>query len=486
VYYRAYRILALMAQQLGEPAQHWNARADRIRAAINEHYWQKDRGYYGHYLYGRIWQTLSPRAEALGESLSILFDIASPEQQDEILRSQPLMDYGIPTVYPATPDIPAYHNRSVWPFVQSFWNLAAAKRQNETALLHGIASIYRASALFLTNKENFVADTGSPAGTAINSDRQLWSVAGNLAMVYRVNFGMEFAPDGLQFHPVIPEALGGTRILSNFRYRNAVLTVEVHGFGGQVRNFTLDGKSSCAILPADLAGEHTVVIEMDNMPLRTAHVNRAENAIAPETPELRLDGDTLTWNAVKDASGYQIYRNGKPIVKTSATNFSLPATTPFLSHYQVTAVDNAGIASFLSAPVCSGTIPILVPAPPPGSPSFVTLDSEGNTQFSVTASVPTTGMYALSFRYANGSGPITTGNKCAIRTLFVDDREIGAIVFPQRGENAWEEWGASNIREVHLSSGAHRVELRMMPYDRNMNGIVNRALVSSVTLLFLG
>ena len=87
----------------------------------------------------------------------------------------------------------------------------------------------RSTALFLTNKENFVADNGSPSGTVVNSDRQLWSVAGSLAMVYRVFFGMEFAVDSLHLQPVIPEALGGTRTLTNFHYRHAVLSITVKG-----------------------------------------------------------------------------------------------------------------------------------------------------------------------------------------------------------------------------------------------------------------
>ena len=200
-----------MAQQLGQPGETWAAKADRIRTAMNRQLWMEDRGYYGQYLYGRIFQALSPRSDALGESLAILFDIPDASNADRMLRSQPLMPYGIPTVYPETPNIPPYHNRSVWPFVQAFWTMAAAQRGDQQGVLYGIASIERAAALFVTNKENFVADTGSPEGTEINSDRQLWSVAGNLAMTSRVLFGINFSVDGLRFQPVIPKALGGTR-----------------------------------------------------------------------------------------------------------------------------------------------------------------------------------------------------------------------------------------------------------------------------------
>ena len=72
---------------------------------------------------------------------------------------------GLPPVYPQTPAIVPYHNRSVWPFVQAFWNLAAAKLDDGDALLAGMSSIARSTALLLTNKENFVLESGDPAGT---------------------------------------------------------------------------------------------------------------------------------------------------------------------------------------------------------------------------------------------------------------------------------------------------------------------------------
>jgi len=89
----------------------------------------------------------------------------------------------------------------------------------------GLASIYRAAALFNTNKENMVATTGDYAGTQINSDRQLWSVAGTLATVYRIFFGMEFTPDGISFTTFVPSAYTGDKSIRNFKYRNAILTI---------------------------------------------------------------------------------------------------------------------------------------------------------------------------------------------------------------------------------------------------------------------
>lgn len=482
VYYRAYRVLAAMDRELGKPAQDWDAKADRIRSAMNERMWMKDRGLYGQYLYGRVWQTLSPRSDALGESLSVLFDIPSPAQQEEILRSQPLMPFGIPTVYPETPNIPPYHNRSVWPFVQAFWNLASAKQGNETALLYGLASMYRSTALFLTNKENFVADTGSPIGTEVNSDRQLWSVAGNLAMVYRVFFGMEFATDGLHLHPVIPEPLKGVRTLTNFHYRNAVLSFQVNGFGNRVRHVTMDGKATNAIVPTGLVGSHSIVIEMDERPQPTRPIHLVENTVAPETPSLNFSGGALSWEPVENATKYQLYKGGRPDTVTSSTAFTPTAGTE-LTQYQVAAVSETGVSSFLSVPVAVSGRPLVFPASTKGSDSFVTIEQTGKTGLSIAGSVPKPGDYSLSFRYANGSGPINTSNMCAVRTLFVDDKEIGPVVMPQRGSDMWDDWGMSDAQVVRLSAGTHRFELRLLRQDLNMNGEISRALVSSISLM---
>ena len=99
------------------------------------------------------------------------------------------------------PDIKPYHNDAVWPFVQAYWNIAAAKAGNILALNKGLAALYRAAAFFGTNKELFVASNGDYRGTAVNSDSQLWSAAGNAAMIFRIIMGMTFEPDGIRFAP---------------------------------------------------------------------------------------------------------------------------------------------------------------------------------------------------------------------------------------------------------------------------------------------
>jgi hypothetical protein len=490
VYYRTYRILAEMARLLGESAEPYERRAKRIRQELNRRLWIESKGYYGQYLYGRVAVTVSPRSEALGEALSILFDVAEPSRQDTILQAVPVMDFGIPCVYPQSSNIPPYHNRAIWPFVQAFWNLSAAKRHDGTALLHGLASLYRGTALFLTNKENMVADTGSPIGTAINSDRQLWSVAGNLAMVYRVLMGMDFEPDGLHLHPVIPKALDGVRTLKNFKYRNAVLTIRVEGHGSMIRALALDGQRWSGPIPADLRGSHEVLVRMAGDDLRSMRLNVASDSVAPDVPLPTMSANKLTWDPVAGAVEYRVYRNGKLAGVTRETAFRLKEEKVF-REYQVSTVDASGRESLLSEPVAAGGQRITVQAEGAGpaeqqipkGTGFVALERDPNARLVLKVSIPQAGRYTIRFRYSNGSGPINTDNKCAIRTLLIDGTTSGPIVFPQRGVNEWSNWGTSSAQNVTLSRGTHELEIRFEDHDENMNEQVNRALLDSVTLI---
>jgi len=88
----------------------------------------------------------------------------------------------------------------------------------------------------------------------------------------------------------------------------------------------------------------------------------------------------------------------------------------------------------------------------------------------------------VSFRYANGSGPINTDNKCAVRTLFIDGKQVAAVVMPQRGKDDWSNWGYSSGSIVSLSKGRHTFELRFEPQNENMSPAVNRVILDSMRL----
>ncbi|WP_224997057.1 glycogen debranching protein [Cesiribacter sp. SM1] len=497
VHYGANKVLAQMAaaMRVDITAAKHEAVAAKIKEGMNKHLWQDDKGYYGQYLYGRNFKTLSPRAEALGEALSVLFDVADASRQQQIVENTPVTEWGIPCIYPQIPNIPPYHNNGVWPFVQAFWSLAAAKTGNEAALTESLAAIYRPAALFLTNKENFVASTGDFAGTQINSDRQLWSVAGNIGMVYKVFFGMDFQADQLRFAPFVPQAYKGRHQLSNFRYRNAVLDIELEGWGNSIRSITLDGKElPDATITGNLEGVHQIRIILADKVSGQSGINKQTHYVSPEVPKVTLAADGLSWRPVSGAVQYLVLKNGKRITQTTSNQSAV--SKDVYGEYQVIAVDQQGVESFASEPV--EVVPVntrLVyeletvtgkaaqPYKGFSGEGFVEVSKNKNRQLPMSITIPEDGLYAIDFRYANGNGPINTENKAAIRTLKQGNEVIGTLVLPQRGTNEWSDWGFTNAVVVPLKKGTHTLSLTFEePYNENMNGEVNEAMLDYLRL----
>ncbi|AYA38918.1 glycogen debranching protein [Hymenobacter oligotrophus] len=497
VHAQANTVLSHMAQLLKEDgdAVRFSKLAERIRGGINEHLWQAEKGYYGQYLYGRTYKTLSPRAEALGAALSVLFDVAPTERQATAVQRTPVMAYGIPCIYPQIAGIPPYHNNAVWPFVQSYWGLAAAKAGNETAFMESIAAVTRPAALFVTNKENFVASNGDFAGTQVNSSVMLWSLSGNLGLVYKGLFGMNFQADKLVFRPFVPQALQGTRRLTDFKYRQAVLNVEMTGHGRTIRSITMDGQPLPeATVPGTLTGTHNIRIELSNeAPAATAQ-NKVPHHVSPMTPAVSYRNGRLSWPAVEGAKAYQVLRNGQFAARTTDTEFAVPAPTAY-TEYQVLAVDAAGYESFASEPLVveadkfRRSYELEASAPAAKLPykgfagkGFIEISKTQNRRVTVRVQVPADGLYAIDFRYANGNGPINTSNKCAIRTLRNGVRQLGTVVLPQRGVDEWSDWGYSNPVMAQFSKGTHTLTLTFEPANENMNGEVNQAMLDQLRL----
>lgn len=496
VHYQANRVLANMASALGKNASEYENRAEEIKNAINEKLWQEEKGYYGQYLYGRKYMNLSPRFEALGEALSIIFEVADEKRAQRIISESPVTPFGVTCIYPQIPGIPPYHNNGIWPFVQSYWNLAAAKTGNEKMLNYGLAAVYRPAALFLSNYENFVAQNGDFDGTAINSNRMLWSIAGNMAMVHRLFMGMNFEENGIAFHPIIPKNYGGEKTLSNFPYRDAVLNITVNGYGNKTEWVKLDGEIlEDNFLPAEISGKHQIQIEimMANNDFGGS-MNLVENQFSLPNPHVQLEDSVLTWKPVENAEKYKVYKNGEVIKEISENRFSISAND--FSEYKVNAVGPNGFESFTSEPVWAYDSMKKIELENVGSSSaadfvnysgngFVEISNSVNKSLEIPVEVSKEGKYLIDFRYSNGSGPWNTDNKCAVRSLYVNSGYEGVAIFPQRGKDEWSDWGYSNSFTVQLKKGKNNLKLKFENWNNNMNVEVNKAMLDYMRIIKL-
>lgn len=497
VHVQALTLLGKMAGLLNNKtdAAKYKAKADNLRKAINTYLWMPDKKYYAQYLYGRNSNVLSPRSETLGEALSILFDVAGPGRQKEIAQHVPVMPFGVPVFYPQISDMPPYHNKAVWPFVSSYWMHASAKAGNETGVLEAIGSIYRAAALFGTNKENFVVTTGDYMGTQINSSNMLWSLSGNISIPHKLFFGINFTENGLAFHPFVPKALTGKRTLTNFKYREAKLNIELEGYGNVIKSFSLDGNKMNPLLSPTISGEHIVKIILANNTFDKNTINRVENMNSPQVPIVRNDNGKLLWNAINYAVSYTLLKNGEILKDLKDTTITIPVTSP--GEYQVMAIDKAGVSSFASEPIILKKNLIqtyeVERYAPKTSYAYQGYNGEGFSEVSKTANkiicipiiIEEAGIYSIDWRYANGNGPTNTENKCAIRTLSIDDNFTGISVFPQRGKGEWSNWGWSNSTHAFLTTGKHNIYLKFLPANENMNLEINQAMLDQLRITFI-
>jgi hypothetical protein len=487
VHYQAHRILGEMAQMKGDDGAVYFDRAESIKKGINEHLWLAEKGYYAQYRYGREHSIVSPRYEALGEALCVIFGIADAERSASVMSKSPLTEFGATCIYPQIPGIPPYHNNGIWPFVQSYWNWAAAQTGHETVLLHGLASIYRATALFLSNYENMVAQTGDFLGTEINSHRMLWSMAGNLAMVHRVFMGMDFQTDGLHFRPVIPEVYGGTKKLSRFRYRQATLDVTIEGHGTQIQSVKINGKpAERAFIPQNATGDISITIRMADNAFPHKGMTRVDNHLSLPTVMAQKKGNILEWTTIPDAVEYKVYKNGMWIKSISETSFEID--TMENASYMVCAVDKKGYEGFVCRPVFVTSSQTVVemedfvaasslPFSNFSGKGFVEINNHTNNTVKLRTQVDESGYYLIDIRYSNGSGTWNSDNKCAIRSMYVNDKYEGVYVFPQRGQDEWSDWGFSNGIKVWLEKGSHTIKLSFEDWNNNMNLDINRAML---------
>ncbi len=500
LYAAALKATSEMAEVLGKKkeSKEWLDKSIKLAKNIDKVFWMDDKGYHGMYTYGPDGAILNPRAETLGESLGILYDITPEEKQVIVSSNFPVTPFGPAVFYPQIPDIPNYHNNALWPFVASYWTLAQAKTGNERGTLLGIGSVFRPAALFATNKENLNVDNGDYF-TELNSSNMLWSLSGNLGITMRILFGLHFEKDGLRIEPFVPKVFNGSRSLDNISYRGKIINVTVNGFGANVKSIILNGKSISPneiIKPSSLKNINDIVVEMDCLPIPEIGVNEVQNLKTPLMPVAWIEKgsngeDLLVWNPIEYIDRYIILRNGKEVGTTRSTSWK--ATTPGV--WQVMGVSSDGIKSFASQPrdtrqVLSVEIPgekreLVSPEVTyqPETP-IDGFSDEGFVEISQTTApleipfvIEEDGDYELGFVYANGNGPVNTENKAAIRSVWVDGKDAGTVVFPHRGVANWNDWGVTNNVIVPLRAGNHILTVLYNPEDENMNIHTNHAVI---------
>ncbi|WP_321282119.1 hypothetical protein [Marinifilum fragile] len=484
VHYKALQILIEMGNLLGKDIQKYKHISEALKKSINNKFKIEDKKYLGQFRYNN-YNLVSPHSDALGESLANIWDA-----RENSAENIPIHQFGVACFHPQIPNVANYHNNRIWPFIQATWNWAAAENKNTKAVLWGLASSIRSTALFLTNKRSYSIENGDFQPTENHSNDQLLSASSAISNFLHVLMGIHLTAEELEFKPVIPREFKGKQVLSNFRYNKAILHIEVLGFGNRISSFTFDGTPyKRAVVPKNIEGHHKIVIKMNNEIPIDEKINMVEHFYSPETPSLSYKNNQLQWNEINNATHYKVYKNGELLLETKDThmvevNFTYP------TEFCVQSVDSLNHHSFLSKPVLlyERRYEKLIEAEiflSKRKSSFVTLKKTDKEPYYFQVIAPRDGSYKLSFLYANGNGDVNTGDKCASRSLWQNNGYIGTIVFPQRGKGKWNDYNYSNSFHVDLKKGYNFFKISFEEFNNNMNGERNDVRIDKIRLLRL-
>lgn len=468
-----------------EEVNFWNTYQQRLKEGINKNFWNESTGLYTCYLYPQITEYRSTqRVGVMSNGLCALLGAASDEQTKRMVENFPLYPYGAAVLYPTIPDDFGYHNKSIWAVWQTPYMYAAKNIGNMPAMEHVMKSLIRQGAMFLTHKENMTHDTGYDRNTALNSDRQLWSVSAYISMIYRVLFGMQLSETGLSFQPSVPVWMNSPLSLEGFRYRDAVLNIQVMGQGNIVKSLKVNGeaKSLPFEITPGLSGDFNIEIELATDAAQPGKMNLVEagpgKCWSPLEPVLYSESDKISWEQLPGVT-YQLTGNGK----------SKPVTSPYdLSqerpgYYSVYAVGANGFESDLSNPVIYSPYIQTYEAEEAAFKTTSARSAKGysgsgyvtdyvnkTADIRFTIDLPESGDYQFTLCGANGYGP--DGTYCAIRSVFMDGEDVGTFIIEASGN--WNKWTeSSHILVKKLSSGKHTLQLLINPeskgYDNNMS-----------------
>jgi hypothetical protein len=491
----------------------YKAWADDLAANIKSKLWLADDKQLSTYLTTTLDPAPVHRYDALGTALAVLHGVVTGTEAKEAIASYPHLPRGVPVIWPQQKETPIYHNRAMWPFVTAYFAKAARLVKNDAAVDHAVASLMRGAALNLSNMENLEIVSGQPkvedgaySGPVVNSQRQLWSVAGYISMVQDVIFGMEITGATLNFRPFV------TRKMRHGIFANAD-SIVLDGVRFRGRTYTailkLPPKTTAAEGAAYFAnvtnrrdeGARTIVeIDLADSPDAAGAIKLVtgvadyKNLFGPRSPTITgIDGTgplKVSWDAAGESTSevkFNVYRDGVRVASDlTTTTWTDTATASSPSHcYAVEAYfTGSRNHSQHSPPWCwwgtgSGRVKVVSSFTNVGGTSKTEggktyFEGWGDPTHTLTATFTagTTGEHLIQVTAANGAGALNTGITCAVKVVEVLDGTTvvarGTILMPHSG--GWTTWRDSSFVRANLTGGkTYKVVIKHDDTSMNMS-----------------
>lgn len=555
----ALETVANMAMELGLIGQfkHYFELASNLKQSINRYFWDEDAGLYTTFITTYLDRVKVEKYDLLGSALAVLFDIAHTDKQKNTLANYPMVSAGASVIWPQDQQAAIYHNRGIWPFVTQYALLAAKKSKQVKIYNHLFDSMVRGAALNLSNMENFEylslgswVDDGSLSGPVVNSQRQLWSVAGMLSTYLDGIIGREIHGDTLKFTPFITEKIRNTVLknsntikLKNLKIKSKTINIVINlpksnSNYSNSNYFELLNKSEYKL--NELQNGSTITLNIGNKKhsndsIKLYSINSPYNMTQKEY-ETHFSPKTPTLYPIKNENGHpklyfnlnsrrnasvNIYRNGVLIasnIKSTEYDDNSAAHIHTPCYVVESQYDSTGIKSLHSEPHClwreNSVINIPVTHP--------SIDVNGKTQYRSEfdkiylkrwgdpkdiiqfrkLSVTESGLYAVQVNY-NNLGMINTGITSAVKKIQIIDDKTGNLlkekVFMMPHHVRERYWIDSNFITVRLQKGntytfkisdfynmSYFEHFSSYLYRGGRSGPYNYANIAGLKLLFLG
>jgi hypothetical protein len=525
LHFAALQTVAALATARGDmaAARTYGEHADALRTALRARFWDAAARQFRAFVTTGLDPAPVQRWDLLGSALAVLTGVADAAQARAVTETYPHAGRGAaPVLWPQQQFTPIYHNRAMWPFVTAYWLRAARAVRNDAVVNRNVDALVRAAALNLSNMENLEIVSGSPrveegptSGPVVNSQRQLWSVAGYLSMVHDVIFGQEATAAGIRFRPYVTRAQRNTLFanadslaLNDVVYRGRTLAVVVNlpprsadrNGAYAVGAVRVNGRDvgDAFLSPSMLDPRSTVEVTLVDTPEPAAPIREVDasvwrNLFGPRTPAITrvdLEPGTGRLRLALDRGGedptelrFNVYRHGRLVARDlpgSTTTWVDPELRDGASPeacYTVETLFPSGNASQRAQPQCwwgrDGHLVRPVPAQDfantGGSPStnhgrfhFENWGDPGHRLEVPYFRPDTRGEHLVQLIAGNGSGGFTTGITCAVKRVRVQELPAGTDVatgyalMAQAG--SWSEWRGSSFVRANLDPArAYRI-----------------------------
>lgn len=456
IYAHCHYILSEMATELDndESETHFEE-YKRIKENINQRLWNERQGSYCAYLINESYPAQSGMVCNFSQALCMLLDIADDDRAITLLKRTPFVAEGIPNTYPLNA---AETDAQRLPYIQSLWNIAAARNGNQEMLRLGLASQLRSAAFFGYTTSRF-----SKADNLLNACADVAVMLSGIA-------GITVTPEGIEFNPVVPEFMTADKTVTALRYRNAMLDVVIHGMGSNIEAILLDGEPMTSnFISNDISGKHTVEITMSRSKADdNQQVNLTEMRQRPFTPSVIWSGDSVRISNFQNENTYAVAINDRVFTGVQSAFVMPQLEQAFNIVYVVAKHDDC--QSFISKPhfiysakdcqridisryaqtgtdILDGHL---------GSKA-VEFSASRNSIITFPVEVDQAGEYYLDLLYANGATAI--GN-CPSAQLVVNTHKQDIIVMPQRGYGEWRNTGYTNMVSIQLLKGRNVIQLQ--------------------------